>query len=55
MFKTLKDVDEDTVIKENNILLTRGPTDSLLSVNFEYSCEIYNSLMIEGDVTKNKE
>ena len=54
MFETVNKVDEETVTRENNILLTREPTDSLLSVNFEYSYEINNSLIIEGDVTNNK-
>ena len=36
-------------------MLTEEPTDSLLSVNVEYSDEITHSLMIEGDTTKNKE
>ena len=40
--------------KENNILLIREPTTSLLSGNVEYSDEINNSLIIEEDVTKNK-
>ena len=33
MFETVKEVDDDTVTNENNILLTRDPTDSLLSSN----------------------
>ena len=32
--------------------LTREHTDSLLSGNVEYSDEINNSLMIEGDLKK---
>ena len=54
MVETVKEVDEETVTKENNILLIREPTASLLSVNVEYSDEINNSLMIEVDITKNK-
>ena len=35
-------------------LLTGEPTASLLSGNDEYSDEIKNSLMIEGDITKTR-
>ena len=54
MFETVEEVDEETATKEKNIQLTREPTASLLSGSFEYSYEINNALMIEGDVTKNK-
>ena len=54
MVETVKEVDEETVTKENNILLTREPTASLLSNNVEYSDKIDTSLMIEADETKNK-
>ena len=40
MFEPVKEVDEETVTKENNILFTREPTTSLLSGNAEYSNEI---------------
>ena len=36
MSETLKEVDEDTVTKENNTLLTGDPTVSLLSGIIEY-------------------
>ena len=52
MFETVKEVDDETVTKENNILLTREPTDLLLSGNVEYSDEINTLLMIEADETK---
>ena len=54
MFKTVKEFDEQRVTKKNNIPLTREPTHSQLSVNFQYSDEINNSLIIEGYVTKSK-
>ena len=54
MFETLNEVDEETVTKEKNVLLTREPTESLLSVNIDYLDEIDTSLMIEAHVTKNK-
>ena len=43
MFETGKEVDEETVTKENNILLKREPTALLLSGNVNYSDEINNS------------
>ena len=52
MFEIVKEVDEETVTKENNFFLTRETTDSLLPGNVEYSDKINISLMIEGDVTK---
>ena len=55
MFETVKEVDESTITKEKNILLTREPTDSLLLGDVEYSDEMNHSLLIEGDVRKNKE
>ena len=54
MFETVKQFDEETVTKENNISLTRELTASILSVNVDYLDEIKNKLMIEGDVTKSK-
>ena len=36
MFETVKEVDDDTFTKENNVLLTREPTNSLLSGYVEY-------------------
>ena len=36
------------------MLLTRAPTDSILSGNAEYSDKIKTSLMIEAGVTKEK-
>ena len=33
MFETVKEVDDETVTKENNIYLTMDPTASLLSGN----------------------
>ena len=54
MFETVKEVYEETVTKENNILLTRKHNASFLSGNFEYLDEIDISLIIEADVTKNK-
>ena len=52
MFESVKEVDEDTVTKEKNISLTREPTHSLLSGNFEDSDEINYSLIIEVDIRK---
>ena len=52
MFETVKEVDEETFTKENNILLTRKPSASLLSGNIYYSDEMKNSLMIGVDVRK---
>ena len=52
MFEIVKEVDEETVTKENYFFLTRETTDSLLPGNVEYSDKINISLMIEGDVTK---
>ena len=54
MFETVKEVDEEKVAKENNILLTREPTDSLLLGSVEYSYGMNHSLAIEGYVKKNK-
>ena len=54
MFDTVNEFDEETVTKENNLLLTREPPDSILSGNVEYLDEIETLLMIEADVTKNK-
>ena len=51
MFETVKEVDEQTVRKENNISLTMQPTDSLLSGNVEYLYEIDTLLIIEADET----
>ena len=36
MFETEKEVNEEKVTKENNILLTREPTDSLIKGYFQY-------------------
>ena len=55
MFVNVKEVDEETVTKENNISLTREPTASFLSGYVEYPDEMNHSLMIEVDVIKNKE
>ena len=55
MFDTVKLVGEETVTKESNIMLTRNPTDSFLSGNVDDSYEMNHLLLIEGDVTKNKE
>ena len=52
MFETVKEVYEDTVTKERNILFTRETTATLLSGNVEYSNEMNHSLMIEVDVRK---
>ena len=54
MFETVNEVDKETVTKENNILLTRKPTPSQLSGNVHYLYEIYTQLIIEADVTENK-
>ena len=51
MLETVKEVDEKTVTKENNILLTREPTASLLSGSLEYLDEMETLLMIEAEVT----
>ena len=48
----MKQVDEETVTKGNNILLIREHTASLLSGDVEYSDEMKSALMIEGDVKK---
>ena len=42
MFETVKEVDEDTVTKENIKLLTRDHTTSLQSDNVDNICEINN-------------
>ena len=52
IFETVKEVDEETVTKQDNISLSKDPTSSLLSGNVQYSYEINNSLIIEGYVTK---
>ena len=52
MFENAKEVDEETIIKEDNISLTRETNTSLLSGNIEYSDEMNYSLMIEGGVRK---
>ena len=52
MFEILKEFDEETVTKDNSIMLTREHNASLLSGNVDYSYEMNNSLMIEGDVIK---
>ena len=54
MFESVKEVDEEKVTKEKNILLSREPTTSLLSGNVEYSNEMNHSLMVEVGVRKNK-
>ena len=38
MFETAEEIGEDTVTKENNILLTWEPISFLLSGNVEYLC-----------------
>ena len=38
MFETVEEVGEDTVTKEENILLTREPISFLLSGNVDYLC-----------------
>ena len=53
-FEIVNEVDEDTVTKENNILLTREPTTSLLSGNVEYLDEVDTSLMIEADIERHQ-
>ena len=55
IFETVKEVDWEIVTKDNNNWLTRNTTDLLLSVDFHYSDEMKISLIIEGDVTENKE
>ena len=40
--KAVKEVDEETVTRENDISFTRDPTTSLLSGNVEYSYGIKN-------------
>ena len=52
MFENAKEVDEETIIKEDNISLTRETNTSLLSGNVEYSDEMNYSLIIEGGVRK---
>ena len=52
MFETVKEVDEETVTKENNSYLTRESNDTPLSGNIEYLDEIDTLLMIEADVTE---
>ena len=54
MFEIVKEVDEKTVTKENNISLARNPTASLISGNVEHSDKINTWLMIEADVTKDE-
>ena len=55
IFETVREVDYETVTKDNNISLKKEPTSSLLSGNVDYSDESNNSLMIAWDVTKTKE
>ena len=52
MFETVKKLNEEKVTKENNILLKREPTTSLLSGNIKYLDQINTSLIIEADVIK---
>ena len=52
--KLKKEFYEETVTKQNNIMLTSYPTDLLLSGNVQYLDEIDTSLIIEAAVTKNK-
>ena len=52
MFETVKEVDDETVTKQNKISLTRETTASLLSGNVEYLYQINTLLMIEADVEK---
>ena len=52
MFETVKEVDEETVTKENNSYLTRESNDTPLSGNIEYLDEINASFIIKADATK---
>ena len=52
MYKTVNEVDEETIIEENIVLLTRDYTTSLQYYNFQDIVKINNSLMIEAGVTK---
>ena len=55
MLENVKEVDDETATKENNMLVTREPTDSLISGNVENLSEINIFLMIEASATKNKD
>ena len=52
LFETVKKLNEEKVTKENNILLKREPTTSLLSGNIKYLDQINTSLIVEADVIK---
>ena len=52
MYETVNEVDEETIIEENIVLLTRDYTTSLQYYNFQDIVKINNSLMIEAGVTK---
>ena len=54
MLENVKEVDDETATKENNMLVTREPTDSLISGNVENLSEINIFLMIEASATKTK-
>ena len=55
MFENVKEVEKETVTEEKKYLLIREPTASLLSRNVGYSDEMNHSLIIEGEIIKNKE
>ena len=52
MYETVKEVEEETIIEENIMSLTRDNTTSLQDENVEYIGKINNSLMIKEGVTK---
>ena len=52
MYETVKEVEDETIIEENIMSLTRDNTTSLQDENVEYIGKINNSLMIKEGVTK---
>ena len=52
MYETVKEVEEETIIEENIMSLTRDNTTSLQDDNVDYIGEINNLLMIKEGVTK---
>ena len=52
MYEAVKEVNEETITKENIMLFTRDNTTSLQSDNVEDIGEIKNLRMIEAGVTK---
>ena len=53
MYQTIKEVDEETITKENMTFLTSYCTTSIPYDNVEGIGEITNSLILEAEVTNN--